>query len=70
MSGEYRGGATYGPPNGNGALPVPTGPHALVANGQPRNVGGIGGAGAFDGPRSPPNAKSEQPCSFEAGGIY
>lgn len=69
-SGEYIGSAAYGPTNGNGALPVPTGPHALVTNGQPRNMGGIGGAAAFDGPRSPSNTKSEHPCSCETDAIY
>jgi len=59
ISGEYRSG-TFGPTNGNAALPVPTGPHGHISNGQPRNMTGMAGAGAFDGPRSPPNTKSEQ----------
>ena len=52
MSGEYRGSAL---PNGSKA--IPTGPQAHGPNGA-RNFGGPGGGGGFDGPRSPPNAKS------------
>lgn len=48
--------------NGNGALPVPNGPHANVANGAPRRRGTVGGGPTgFDGPRSPPNTKSMSP---------
>lgn len=61
ISGEYRGGGSFGPPNANGApQPVPTVPHAHMPNGQARNMSGVGGAGAFEGPRSPPNTKSER----------
>ena len=50
LSGEHRSGAL---PNGSKA--IPTGPQAHGINGQ-RN---FGGGGAFEGPRSPPNAKSK-----------
>ena len=49
LSGEYRGGALL-----NGSKAIPTGPQAHGINGQRS----FGGGGAFEGPRSPPNAKS------------
>ena len=52
VSAEYRG---NGLPNGSKA--VPTGPQAHTANTASRNFGPQSGA-VFDGPRSPPNAKS------------
>ncbi|MCJ1388971.1 hypothetical protein MMC18_001823 [Xylographa bjoerkii] len=60
MSAEYRG---NGLPNGSKA--IPSGPQLHGANTGPRNFGPLGG-GAFDGPRSPPNAKntSHVPCKF------
>ena len=53
---DYRGNGLI---NGNGALPVPSGPHVNMANGAPRRRGTVGGGPTgFDGPISPPNTKS------------
>ncbi|KAI9801656.1 MAG: hypothetical protein M1833_002338 [Piccolia ochrophora] len=53
-------------PNGNGAMPVPAGPHGPLGNGQLRTPSGAGNAATFDGPRSPPGSKntSHVPCKF------
>ena len=44
--------------NGNGAMPVPNGLPHQIPNGGSRHRGTMS-LGAFDGPRSPPNTKSE-----------
>ncbi|KAI9751841.1 MAG: hypothetical protein M4579_005864 [Chaenotheca gracillima] len=69
VSGDHRhlaASSTAGAADGNGALPVPFGQNASIANGQPRNGHGAGGAGRLDGPRSPPGSKntSHVPCKF------
>ena len=60
-SDEYRGNGASGFASANGALPMPAGPHAHIANGGPRNIASMGVPGVFDGPRSPPNTKSTIP---------
>ena len=57
MSSEYH---TRGPValNGNGAMPVPTGPPNHMQSGQAGHMGGGTGVGPYDMPRSPPSAKS------------
>lgn len=47
-----------GPLNGHGPIPVRSGAHHPLGNGQPHQMPGPGRLGAFDGPRSPPNSKS------------
>ena len=54
---EFRANGTPSFPAGDGPLPMPSGPHPHVANGGPRHRASVSGP-AFDGPRSPPNAKS------------
>lgn len=58
QSGDFRAPAANGAltgANGNGPVPVPSIPHGRMANGHPTNMR----SGGFDGPRSPPNNKSE-----------
>ncbi|EON63898.1 hypothetical protein W97_03126 [Coniosporium apollinis CBS 100218] len=50
--------------NGNGPVPVPSGPPARMGNGHPQHMRGMAG---FDGPRSPPNGgknTAHVPCKF------
>ncbi|KAJ9648695.1 hypothetical protein H2199_000608 [Coniosporium tulheliwenetii] len=50
--------------NGNGPVPVPSGPPARMGNGHPQHMRGMAG---FDGPRSPPSGgknTSHVPCKF------
>lgn len=59
QSGDFRTQSSNGTvpgANGNGAVPVPAVPHSRMGNGHPANMRGMG----FDGPRSPPNNKSER----------
>ena len=57
-SADYRGNGTPGSVNGDGSLPIiPPGPPPHMPNGGPRHRATVSGP-VFDGPRSPPNAKS------------
>ena len=59
QSGDFRAQSSNGTvpgANGNSAVPVPAVPHSRIGNGHPANIHGMG----FDGPRSPPNNKSER----------
>lgn len=61
VSGDYRPGDSNGlhmGANGREAMPVPSGPHNQMGNGQLRQMSTMSGAGAFEGARSPPGNKS------------
>jgi hypothetical protein len=62
QSGDFRMLATSGA-NGNGPLPVPTGPQNRANNG---TSGGMRPSGHFEGARSPPNNKSRPPSPADS----
>ena len=63
LSADFRANGAAAYTNGNGAMPVPNGLPHQIPNGGSRHRGTMS-LGAFDGPRSPPNTKSDAPHQY------